>query len=301
MNRYYVTIPEGRIKYYAPSEQEIKRVFPEATSIYFIQDTIHEHFVNVIHDRAIQELGKGRWIINTVFGEMEYQQFYDPDEPSKPIDGCKYKLTKLIGNTFPILWSLSNPEDFYDMYIKIPPPTTTNWTRCNYLEWAKIKKNGHFSRTKIKSDDSWFWVNDNGEVYEVGNQRKEAKDLWKKFKDNPDTIKAKYWISGCWGKIVYFANYEEYEAWFDKQVNTKVDYVGNALPPNPDLANNVFRLPWYPIHQSPFSDHQTAVMWLDKMKQDKGLMGFARLNNSYTIETLEQIIKEVRNDISNNL
>ena len=295
MNHYYVTIPEGHIKYYAPSEQEVKRVFPEATNIDLIQDTIHEHFVNMIHDRAIQELGKGRWIIDTVFGEMEYQQFYDSDEPSKPIDGCKYKLTEPIGYTFPILWSLSNPEDFYDTYMQISSPTITNWTRCNYLKWAKIKKDGHFSKTKVKDDNGWFWINDKGEVYEVDNQRKEAKDLWKKFKNNPDTIKVKYWTNGCWGEIAYFANYEEYKVWFDKQVNTKVDYVGNALPPNPDLANNVFRLPWYPIYQSPFTDHQTAVLWFDAMKQDRELMTFARWNNPYTIETLEQIVKEIRN------
>lgn len=297
MNRYYVTIPEGRIKYYAPSEQEIKRVFPEATNIDLIQDTIHEHFVNIIHDRATQELGKGRWIIDTVFGKMEYQQFYDPDEPSKPLDRCKYKLTEPIRYIFPILWSLSNPEDFYDTYMRIAPPTITNWTRCNYLEWAKIKKDGHFRKTKVKSNDGWFWVNYKGEVYEVDNQHKEIKDTWKKFKDNPDTVKVKYWRSGCWGEIVYFANYEEYKAWFNKQTNTKVDYVGNALPPNPDLAKNVFKLPWYPIHQSPFTNHQTAVMWLDVMKQDRELMTFARWNNPYTIEMLEALIKEIRNDV----
>lgn len=33
MNRYYVAIPEGRIKHYAPSEQDVKHVFPEATEI----------------------------------------------------------------------------------------------------------------------------------------------------------------------------------------------------------------------------------------------------------------------------
>lgn len=297
MNHYHVTIPEGRIKYYAPSEQEVKCIFPEATEITPFDDTVHLYYVEQIQDQAEQELGKGRWIIDTVFGEMEYQQFYDPDEPDKPLDGCKYKLTKPIGYTFPILWSLSSPEDFYNTYMKIAPPMTTNWTRCNYLDWAKIKKNGHFRKTKVKDNNGWFWVNDKGEVYEVDNQCKETKDLWKKFKDNPDTVKVQYWISGVWGKIVYFANYEEYEAWLDKQVNTKVDYVGNALPPNPDLAKNVFKLPWYPIHQSPFSDHQTAVMWLDKMKQDKGLMSYARMNNPYTIETLEAIVKEVRNAI----
>ena len=297
MNRYHVTVPEGRIKYYAPSEQEVKRVFPEATEITPFDDTIHLYYVKKIQGQAKQELGKGRWIIDTVFGEMEYQQFYDPDEPSKPIDGCKYKLTKPIGYTFPILWSLSNPEDFYMTYMKIAQPTTANWTRCNYLDWAKIKKDGHFRKTKVKDDNGWFWVNDNGEVYEVDNQRKEAKDLWKKFKDNPDTVKVKYWISGCCGKNAYFANCAEYEAWFDKQINTKVDYVGNALPPNPDLAKNVFRLPWYPIHQSPFTDHQTAVMWLDAMKQDRDLMVFAQWNNPYTIETLEAIVKEVRNAV----
>ena len=201
MNRYYVTIPEGRIKYYAPSEQEVKRVFPEATEITPFDDTNHLYYVEKIQSQAEQELGKGRWIIDTIFGKIEYQQFYDPDEPDKLLDGCKYKLTKPIGYTYPILWSLSSPKDFYDTYLKIAPPMTTNWTRCNYLEWAKIKKNGRFRKTKVKDDNGWFWVNDNGEVYEVDNQRKEAKDLWKKFKDNPDTVKVKYWINGCWGKI----------------------------------------------------------------------------------------------------
>lgn len=295
MNRYYVTIPEGRIKYYAPSEQEVKRVFPEATEITPFDDTNHLYYVKKIQDQAERELGKGRWIIDTVFGEMEYQQFYDPDEPSKPIDGCKYKLTKPIGYTFPILWSLSNPEDFYMTYMKIAQPTITNWTRCNYLEWAKIKKDGHFRKTKVKDDNGWFWVNDNGEVYEVDNQLKEFKDRWKKYKDNPDTVRAE--IEDYFGKskFIYFTNKAEYEEWAKHNEDEVVLSVKNALPPNPDLAENVFRLPWYPIRQSPFADHQTAVMWLDAMKQDRGLMVFARWNNPYTIETLEAIVKEIRN------
>ena len=297
MNRYYVTIPEGRIKYYAPSEQEVKRVFPEATEITPFDDTVHLYYIEQIQDQAEQELGKGRWIIDTVFGEMEYQQFYDPDEPSKPIDGCKYKLTKPIGYTFPILWSLSNPEDFYMTYMKIASPIITNWTRCNYLDWAKIKKNGRFRKTKVKDDNGWFWVNDKGEVYEVDNQLKEFKDRWKKYKNNPDTIGAEIEVRAGWSKFIYFANKAEYEEWARRNEDEVVMSTRNALPPNPDLAENVFRLPWYPIHQSPFSDHQTAVMWLDKMKQDRDLMVFARWNNPYTIETLEAIVKEVRNAI----
>ena len=297
MNRYYVTVPEGRIKYYAPSEQEVRRVFPEATEITPFDDTIHLYYIEQIQDQAERELGKGRWIINTVFGEMEYQQFYDPDEPSKPIDGCKYKLTKPIGYTFPILWSLSNPEDFYMTYMKIAQPTITNWTRCNYLEWAKIKKDGHFRKTKVKDDNGWFWVNDNGEVYEVDNQLKEFKDRWKKYKDNPDTVRAE--IEDYFGKskFIYFTNKAEYEEWAKHNEDEVVLSVKNALPPNPDLAENVFRLPWYPIRQSPFTDHQTAVMWLDAMKQDRDLMVFARWNDPYTIETLEAIVKEIRNAV----
>lgn len=297
MNRYYVTIPEGRIKYYAPSEQEIERVFPEATEITPLDDTVHLYYIEQIQDQAEQELGKGRWIIDTVFGKMEYQQFYDPDEPSKPLDGCKYKLTEPIGYTFPILWSLSNPEDFYDTYMRIAPPTITNWTRCNYLEWAKIKKDGHFRKTKVKSNDGWFWVNDKGEVYEVAKQLKEFKDGWEKYKDNPDTVKVEIEIHAGWSKFIYFANNAEYEEWAKHNEDEVVISTKNALPPNPDLAKNVFKLPWYPIHQSPFTDHQTAVMWLDAMKQDRELMTFARLNNPYTIETLETLIKEIRNDV----
>ena len=295
MNRYYVTVPEGRIKYYAPSEQDVKRIFPEATEITLLDDTAHLYYIEQIQDQAEQELGKGRWIINTVFGEMEYQQFYDPDEPDKLLDGCKYKLTKPIGYTFPILWSISSPKDFYNTYMKIAPPTTTNWTRCNYLEWAKIKKNGRFRKTKVKDDNGWFWVNDNGEVYEVDNQLKEFKNRWKKYKDNPDTVRAE--IEDYFGKskFIYFTNKAEYEEWAKHNEDEVVLSVKNALPPNPDLAKNVFRLPWYPIHQSPFTDHQTAVMWLDAMKQDRDLMVFARWNNPYTIETLEAIVKEVRN------
>ena len=295
MNRYYVTVPEGRIKYYAPSEQDVKRIFPEATEITLLDDTAHLYYIEQIQDQAEQELGKGRWIINTVFGEMEYQQFYDPDEPDKLLDGCKYKLTKPIGYTFPILWSISSPKDFYNTYMKIAPPTTTNWTRCNYLDWAKIKKNRHFHKTKVKDDNGWFWVNDKGEVYEVDNQLKEFKDRWKKYKDNPDTVRAE--IEDYFGKskFIYFTNKAEYEEWAKHNEDEVVLSVKNALPSNPDLAKNVFRLPWYPIHQSPFSDHQTAVMWLDAMKQDRDLMVFARWNDPYTIETLEAIVKEVRN------
>ena len=297
MNRFYVTVPEGRIKYYTPSEQEVRRVFPEATEITPFDDTIHLYYIEQIQDQAERELGKGRWIINTVFGEMEYQQFYDPDEPDKLLDGCKYKLTKPIGYTFPVLWSLSSPKDFYDTYLKIAPPTTTSWTRCNYLEWAKIKKNRHFRKTKVKDDNGWFWVNDNGEVYEVDNQLKEFKDRWKKYKDNPDTVRVE--IENYFGKskFIYFTNKAEYEEWAKHNEDEVVLSVKNALPPNPDLAENVFRLPWYPIHQSPFTDHQTALMWLDKMKQDRDLMVFARWNNPYTIETLEAIVKEVRNAV----
>ena len=285
------------MKYYAPSEQEIKRVFPETTNIDLIQDTIHEHFVNIIHDRATQELGKGRWIIDTVFGKMEYQQFYDPDEPSKPLDGCKYKLTEPIGYTFPVLWSLSNPEDFYDTYMRITQPATTNWTRCNYLEWAKIKKDGHFRKTKVKDKDGWYWINDKSEVYEVDIQPKRFKATWKKYKDNPDTVKVE--TQNCIGKshFIYFANNAEYEDWAKCNEDVVILSVKNALPPNQDLAKNVFKLPWYPIHKSPFTDHQTAVMWLDVMKQDRELMTFARWNNPYTIEMLEALIKEIRNDV----
>lgn len=301
MNRYYVTIPEGRIKYYALSEQEVKRVFPEATNIDFMQDTIHEHFVNIIHDRAIQELGKGRWIVDTVFGKMEYQQFYDPDEPHKPLDGCKYRLVEPIGYTFPALWSLSNPEDFFDTYMKMSTPETTGWARFDYVDWTKIKKDGRFYgrfwRTKVQSDNGWFWANYKGEIYEVDKQRKEAKDLWKKFKDNPDTIKVKYWIQSCYPSFGYFANRAEYETWFDKQVNTKVEYVEKALPPNPDLAKNVFKVPWYPIKQSPFSVHQTAVLWQNIIREDAHLRDFSKWKESYDLSVLEKLIQEVRDDI----
>ena len=44
MNRYYVTIPKGHIKYYAPSEQEVKRVFPKATKIVPFDDTNHLYY-----------------------------------------------------------------------------------------------------------------------------------------------------------------------------------------------------------------------------------------------------------------
>ena len=98
-------------------------------------------------------------------------------------------------------------------------------------------------------------------------------------------------------KFVYFANNAEYEDWARRNEDEVVMSTRNALPPNPDLAENVFRLPWYPIRQSPFTDHQTAVMWLDVMKQDKDLMTFARFTNPYTIETLEAIVKEIRNAV----
>lgn len=297
MNRYYVTIPEGRIKYYAPSEQEVKRVFPEATNIDLIQDTIHEHFINIIHNRAIREFGKGRWVIDTVFGKMEYQQFYDPDEPHKPLDGCKYRLVESIGYTFPILWSLSNPEDFYDTFMKTSIPETTGWARFDYVDWAKIKKDGHFRRTKVQSNQGWFWANNKGEIYEVDKQRKKAKDLWKKFKDNPDTIRAEIESHFGKSKFIYFTNNAEYEEWSRHNEDEVVISTEKTLPPNPDLAKNVFKVPWYPIKQSPFTVHQTAVLWRDVIREDAHLRDFSKWKESYELDVLERLIQEVRNDI----
>lgn len=294
MNRYYVTIPEGHIKYYPPSEQEVKRVFPEANEITPLDNTDHLYFVEQIQDQIEQELGKGRWIIDTVFGKMEYQQFYDPDEPSEPLDGCKYRLIDSVGHTFPVTWQLSTPEDFYNVYMKIVQPEITGWERYNYLEWAKLKKDGYFWKTKIKSEQGWFWVNYRGEVYEVDNQRKAAKDLWKKFKNNPDTVKIKYWIQSCHPSFGYFANRNEYETWFDRQINTKVEYVEKALPPNPDLAKNVFKLPWYPIPQSPFTDWQIAQLWKNHMANDMGMRPWIKTGEPYSLETLIKLVKEIK-------
>ena len=92
-------------------------------------------------------------------------------------------------------------------------------------------------------------------------------------------------------------NNAEYEEWAKRNEDEDVLSVKNALPPNPDLAKNVFKLPWFPIHQSPFTNYQTAIMWFDMMKQDKGLMAFARWNQPYAVETLEALVKEVKNAI----
>lgn len=297
MNRYYVTIPEGRIKYYAPSEQEVKRVFPEATEITPFDDTVHLYYVEQIQDQAEQELGKGRWIIDTVFGKIEYQQFYDPDEPDKPLDLCKYRLATSIGYTFPVTWTLSTPEEFYSTFLSIPAVEPHGWTRIDYKEWAVVKKEGYYWRAKTKNEYVRFWINSKGEAYEVYNQPKTSKDLWKKFKDNSDTVCAEIAIHAGLSRRIYFANYAEFEDWADHNQSERVICTKNALPPNPDLAKNVFRIPWYPIRQSPFDDYNTTKLWNSVIMQDKQFMQFTHGCEPYSLDILMSLVKEIRNDV----
>lgn len=297
MNHYYVTIPEGHIKYYAPSEQEVKRVFPEAISIESLDDDSHKYFVNRIRDNAKQEWGKGRWDVDTVFGRMEYWQFYDPDEPGKPLDLCKYRLATSIGYTFPVTWTLSTPEEFYSTFLSIPAVEPHGWTRIDYKEWAVVKKEGYYWRAKTKNEYVQFWINSKGEAYEVYNQPKTSKDLWKKFKDNSDTVCAEIAIHAGLSRRIYFANYAEFEDWADHNQSERVICTKNALPPNPDLAKNVFRIPWYPIRQSPFDDYNTAKLWNSVIMQDKQFMQFTRGCEPYSLDILMSLVKEIRNDV----
>lgn len=297
MNRYYVTTPDGRITYYAPSEQEVKRVFPEAISIESLDDDSHKYFVNRICDNAKQEWGKGRWDVDTVFGRMEYWQFYDPDEPGKPLDLCKYRLATSIGYTFPVTWTLSTPEEFYSTFLSIPAVEPHGWTRIDYKEWAVVKKEGYYWRAKTKNEYVQFWINSKGEAYEVCNQPKTSKDLWKKFKDNSDTVCTEIAIHAGLSRRIYFANYAEFEDWADHNQSERVICTKNALPPNPDLAKNVFRIPWYPIRQSPFDDYNTAKLWNSVIMQDKQFMQFTHGCESYSLDILMSLVKEIRNDV----
>lgn len=297
MNHYYVTIPGGHIKYYAPSEQEVKRVFPEAILIELLDDDFHEYFVNMIRCRAKHEWGKGRWDVDTVFGRMEYWQFYDPDEPGKPLDLCKYRLATSIGYTFPVTWTLSTPEEFYSTFLSIPAVEPHGWTRIDYKEWAVVKKEGHYWRAKTKNEYAQFWINSKGEAYEVYNQPKTSKNLWKKFKDNFDTVCAEIAIHAGLSRRIYFANYAEFEDWADHNQSERVICTKNALPPNPDLAKNVFRIPWYPIRQSPFDDYNTAKLWNSVIMQDKQFMQFTHGCEPYSLNILMSLAKEIRNDV----
>lgn len=297
MNHYYVTIPEGRIKYYAPSEQGVKRVFPEAISIESLDDDSHKYFVDRIHDNAKQEWGKGRWDVDTAFGRMEYWQFYDPDEPGKPLDLCKYRLATSIGYTFPVTWTLSTPEEFFDTFLSTPIMEPYGWTRFDYKIWAKVKKEKHCQRAETKNEYVRFWIGSRGEAYEVYNQPKESKNLWKKFKDNPDTVCAEMAIHAGLSRRVYFANYAEFEEWEKANPNETVISTKNTLPPDPDTAMNVFRIPWYPVCQSPFNDYQTAKLWNDVIMQDKQFMQFTHGCEPYSLDTLMGLVKEIRNDV----
>lgn len=297
MNRYYVTTPDGCITYYAPSEQEVKRVFPEAISIESLDDDSYKYFVDRIYDNAKQEWGKGRWDVDTAFGRMEYWQFYDPDEPDKPLDLCKYRLATSIGYTFPVTWSLSTPVEFFDTFLSAPIMEPYGWTRFDYKTWAIVKKEKHCQRAETKNEYVRFWIGSRGEAYEVYNQPKESKNLWKKFKDNPDTVCAEIAIHAGLSRRIYFTNYAEFEDWADHNQSERVICTKNALPPNPDLAKNVFRIPWYPIRQSPFDDYNTAKLWNSVIMQDKQFMQFTHGCEPYSLDTLMGLVKEIRNDV----
>lgn len=175
MNHYYVTIPDGTLKYYAESEDAVKKSFPDATDIKPCRDLEYLNYVAEIKARS-KVYNSGLWIVDTAFGKYYYRQFADNNEY---LDGCEWRKVDATGYVLPVLWTLDTPKKFFDAFLKPEyyEVKDISWTRIDYLEWAKVKKQGGFKALKIIDPVNKFryWANPQGVIYEIDKQHSNIK------------------------------------------------------------------------------------------------------------------------------
>lgn len=270
MNRWYVTFPEGIIKFYADSAEHVKRIFPDAIAVDPCDDPEYLYYAEEILNHVTSTIKPNFYIVHTWFGDFIYNQFVDED--GNKIDGGKWRRVEPLRTIVPVLWDLGNPKMFYDKYLADYDeiaPFGSRWTRIDYLEWAKVKKRGRFKALKISNpvDKSKYWANAQGVVYEIDRQNSKAKKAWQEYKSNP----------------MAFANAK--------------------TPYNPDLSKNCFRMPYVPILNQNISIHDMALIWRKRMHEELSnnidYRVFCRGKVCYDVEFLEKIIEEARNAFYN--
>lgn len=269
MNRWYVTLPEGIIKFYAETAEFVKRIFPDATAIDPCGDPEYLYYVEEILNHVTRMIKPNFYIVHTQFGDFIYNQFVDED--GNKLDGGKWRRVEPLHTITPFLWNLGDPKMFYDNYLS--PENyeikNTSWIRVNYLEWAKIKKRSGFKALKVADTfyGEKFWCSPHGVVYEIDKQPSDSKKAWQEYKKNPSAF-----------------------------ANTKSPY-------NPDLSKNCFRMPYVPILNQNISIHDMASIWQKRMHEELGnnidYRVFCRGKVPYSVEFLEKIIEEARNAFYN--
>lgn len=270
MNRWYVTFPEGIIKFYADTAEHVKEIFSDAIAVDPCDDPEYLYYVEEILNSSLRTIKPNFYIIHTRFGDFIYNQFVD--EQGNKLDGGKWRRVEALRTIAPLLWDLGSPKMFYDKYLADEYNEVTfvdsRWARIDYLEWAKIKKQSGFKALKVPNPFLVkFWCNPQGIVYEVDRQLSIHKKAWKDYKENPAA------------------------------------FAGTKPPFNPDLSKNCFRLPYIPILNQNISIHDMASLWQkrmkDEMENNMDYRVFCRGEMNCSTELLEKIIEEARNAFHN--
>lgn len=211
MKRYILYLQNGtKIKLYGNKEY-LKQQFPEASKICEDTDSSFCDFIEKIkksaEDIVFDNRGRPIWKIPYNTGYIMYRQFVDEVDGSL-LDGCLYQRFDNIGTKFKSLKTLSNPREFYELFIVNKRQSNGKLTMVSpkYLMEQKAKmiynKNGHR-----------FWQDRNGRFY-LANKNwlpsKQEQNEYSRFHDNNDAILVSYGTEVAFRKTQWFNNIAEF-------------------------------------------------------------------------------------------
>lgn len=211
MKRYILYLQNGtKIKLYG-NEECLKQQFPEASKIREDTDSSFCDFIEkiekTVEDIVFDNRGRPIWKIPYNTGYIMYRQFVDEVDGTL-LDGCLYQRFDNIGTNIKSLKTLSNPREFYELFIANKRQSDGKLTMVSpkYLTEQKAKmiynKNGYR-----------FWRDSNGRFY-VANRNwlpsKIERDEYLSFHDNNDAILVSYGTEVAFRKTQWFDNIAEF-------------------------------------------------------------------------------------------
>ena len=118
MKRFAVTTAAGTMKLYCPTIEKAYTTWPEAKEIVEIEDTAHLEYIDRLLKSCKQTVDHGNMIfgiVETSFGDCKIRLRKDLSDDHY-YDYISYQFCEPKGCVYPIIYDISTPKSFVEMY-----------------------------------------------------------------------------------------------------------------------------------------------------------------------------------------
>lgn len=157
-----------------------------------------------------------------------YRQYVDGDEY---LDGCEYqRWDNLIGTT-PVGWTVSNPKEFEELFLKEKPSRSDEL----FVSQKEIKKRK--AQKFYNKNNKIYWRDNEGFFYKANKYDlpdKKAKEEYERFKGNQEAVFVWYGTEPAFGKREWFDGMDSFMDFFEEKKQNNPHYLA-------DLHYNVLK------------------------------------------------------------